>query len=183
VKHLASAFAAFALVACSSAENETENEFAPEFGLGLADQAINGVQAAFGPSNVLVVCGPSVGRGVEIDGRSNAAWAADSIKSGRTAFVWDAGSAPDVLFRDAGGAWISATQDGGDVRVITDDTGAEEQVWTIVYEKTGVVESHNIVRSDVGLVDIFTSNKPSVFGRMSPSIGSAKIFLSNCVRP
>jgi hypothetical protein len=125
---------------------------------------------------VYYICGQSSGLGL-----SSSKWAqgfqSDGVKDGRLVFISRSDAKVDVVFRDASGNYVSALDDGGDVRRIQiANTNAES--WVLVYPSTGVAETHNITRlGDGQLVDLWTSNKPH-----SISGASAKLFIASCVR-
>jgi hypothetical protein len=148
-----------------------------EFTPTQAENARNAAAAIIGTNGrALFVCGQSDGMALY-----TAAWdkgfASDGMKDGRLVFLLRSDEKPDLYFRDATGAYMSAVEDGGDVRRISDPTGKFES-WIISYRSTGITETHNITTADNSkLVDLWTSNKPiSLIG------ASAKLFRSNCVR-
>jgi hypothetical protein len=147
-----------------------------EFGPDQAAEARRAV-TAFRPENAVLVaiCGESSGVGLFGDQRDEG-WMADGLKDGRLAFF--AGEEPDVVFKDASGKYISAVKDGGVVTRVSGNDQVAESAWTVSYQATGVIETHNITRlPDGDLVDFWTSNKPPVL------VGaSVKAFQAKCVR-
>lgn len=124
----------------------------------------------------LFVCGQSDGLGVfTLDW--DAGFAPDGMKEGRLVFLLREDGREDVYFRDATGAYLSALDDGGEVRRISNPSKDIES-WVVSYPSTGIVETHNLTTAPSNqLVDLWTSNKPdSLIG------ASAKLFRSSCKR-
>jgi hypothetical protein len=139
-----------------------------------ARQAANSIIGKNGKA--LFICGQADGLGL-----FTADWpkgfSPDGMKDGRLVFLVRNDGKPDLYFRDATGAYLSAIDDGGEVRQITEPNRKIES-WVIWYASTGITETHNITTAPgSNLVDIWTSNKPvSLIG------ASAKLFRSSCVR-
>ena len=174
------------LVACSGCMETgptTEMDVDQAFGPSVAEQSLRDLAESGFDVSVSKICGPALGRGVEMSQSAELDWFDDGIRDGRVAFVFHDNDNPDVIFRDAAGRWISAITDTGSVTVVFENDRSGEQVWSVIYHYTGVTETHNIIKNNDGFVDLWTSNKPNVFGASSPYAGSAKIFTSNCVRP
>ena len=124
----------------------------------------------------LFVCGQSDGVGVfTLDW--DAGFAPDGMKDGRLVFLQRDDGREDVYFRDATGAYLSALDDGGEVRRISNPSKDIES-WVVSYPSTGIVETHNLTSAPSNqLVDLWTSNKPdSLLG------ASAKLFRASCKR-
>lgn len=163
-----------AATACAIDGNEKANND-QIFTAQMADQTLEAVLPNSDRFHVHAVCGPSTGRGFYGDDHYSE-FQADSISDGRLVFF--AGSdntGPNVAFRDAGGQYIFALQDGGDVRIVD----SEARMWVISYPSTGVVETHNFFNEDGKLVDMWTANKPAI----SSWQPSARVFMSRCFRP
>ncbi|MFM5950148.1 MAG: hypothetical protein ACKOPM_13135 [Novosphingobium sp.] len=148
-----------------------------EFTSTQAEDARQAASALIGANGqALFVCGQADGLGL-----FTAAWekgfSPDGMKDGRLVFLIRNDGKPDLYFRDASGAFLSAIDDGGEVRRISDPKRQIES-WIITYPATGITETHNITSAaESELVDLWTSNKPtSVIG------ASAKLFRSKCVR-
>lgn len=133
-----------------------------------AEQFLNG------KGHALFICGQSDGLGI-FASSWHEGFIADGMKDGRLVFAIDRSGKADVIFRDATGKYTSSREDSATVTRIAHDA---TEIWIIAYDKTGIVETHNIVAVENQLVDLWTANKPtSVVGP------SAKIFRASCVRP
>lgn len=154
-----------------SSEDSVDQTFTAE----MASQTITQAFKSNESTPVFMACGPAAGKGLyDNDGYGD--FQSDGISNGRLIFLaGNDGTAPDVVIRDSGGNFISSRNDGADVQIL--DT--ERRVWIVAYPSTGVVETHNFISRNGHLVDLWTSNKPAV-SAWGPS---AKIFMSNCIRP
>ena len=142
-----------------------------------AEDARRAASAIVGTNGLaLYVCGQADGLGV-FTAKWDKGFLPDGMQDGRLVFLIRNDGKADIYFRDASGAFMSAIDDGGDVRRISNPQRQIES-WVISYQTTGVTETHNITSAaESNLVDLWTSNKPtSVIG------ASAKLFRSNCVR-
>lgn len=124
----------------------------------------------------LFLCGQSDGLGVfTLDWKSG--FTTDGMKDGRLIFLVRDDGREDLFFRDASGRYLSALEDGGEVRRISHPE-QQTEIWIVTYPSTGIVETHNITSAPgSGLVNLWTSSKPdSLIG------ASSKLFRSSCVR-
>ena len=148
-----------------------------EFCARQADDARTAANTIIGSKGqALFICGQADGIGI-FTADWDKGFSPDGMKDGRMVFLIRSNGRPDLYFRDATGAYMSAIDNGGEVRRIS-DSGRKIESWTISYKSTGITETHNITTApNSGLVDLWTSNKPtSLIG------ASAKLFKSNCVR-
>ncbi len=129
-----------------------------------------------GKGQALYVCGQSDGVGL-FSAKWGSGFTPDGMKDGRLVFLIRDDGRPDVLFRDATGQTLSSLDDGAQVERIAIPEKKIES-WIISHISNGIVETHNITEiPQAGLVDLWTSNKPtSLIG------ASAKLFRSSCVR-
>ena len=113
---------------------------------------------------IVALCGPAVGKAFYVD-YNEQRWVDDGISKGRLVFVREQSGKHDLLFKDATGRYVKASDDGGEVRLIYTAGNGEDRSFSVIYPDTGVVETHNIT-SDLngGKVDLWTSNKPVVIG-------------------
>ena len=148
-----------------------------EFTTSQANDARQSAQSIIGAKGqALFVCGQADGLGL-FTADWEKGFSPDGMKDGRLVFLIRNDGKPDLYFRDATGAYVSATGDGGEVRRIS-DPGRQIETWMISHQSTGITETHNITMAPGSkLVDLWTSNKPT-----SPIGASAKLFRSNCVR-
>lgn len=163
------------IVGCDGANQNVPEEVDQTFNSGMASQSLSEALPRREGIAVHAVCGPAAGQGLREDSDFSS-FEPDGISEGRTIFYSaEGGSEANVVFRDAAGRYINATDEGGEVRVLS----ADRRMWVIAYPETGVVETHNFVMRDSQMIDLSTTNKPTIL-MFGPS---ARIFTANCFRP
>lgn len=160
--------------ACS-AESVEVKEVDQTFTAQMAAQTLDAALPNSNQFKIHAVCGPSTGSGLYADDNYKS-FQQDGISEGRLVFFSGADdSGPNVFFRDAGGQYLSALNDGGNVEML----GPDKNIWIVSYPATGVVEVHNLMRQNGRLYDLWTANKPA----LSLWDASAKVFTATCFRP
>lgn len=165
----------FVLASACSAGSTDEDGIDQTFTAQMAGQALEAAIPNSSELKIHAICGPSAGTGLYSNDDFQA-MQSDGISNGRSIFYSATDdSEPNLLFRDAGGEYLSAIDDGGSVEVI----GPDRNIWVVRYPTTGVVEVHNLIKEDGRLLDLWTANKP---GGM-PWGASAKVLTAPCFRP
>ncbi len=139
--------------------------------LAVTIAALSFVWSASAPAEVLVECGASSGKAFY---PMNGGWVDDGISKGSVLITVD-GDQPNVLFRDAGGKFIDAKADGGDVRFAHLDAKRGELGVIVSYPATGVMETFSVSRAKEGFQLLWTSTKT---GKVS--IPKVAAFVSAC---
>ncbi|MBX9645073.1 MAG: hypothetical protein K2W91_13370 [Novosphingobium sp.] len=164
--------ACLVVAACSSQPSE-------EISATWASEIKQKVVAALPNARVSVVCGGSKGKFLWLDHpeKEGAQWEDDGIDGGALAFLEDA-KGPNIVVKDAALNFGDLRSDGAEITVLHRDSDSPIiSTWVVAYRASGIVQTHNIVKSNTGqLVDIWTSNKPAAFGPPR-----AFLFISNCV--
>ena len=163
--------------ACDGAASKFPQPALQKLTVEQSADARNAAGAVIGSNGrALFICGAASGVGV-FTRDWKAGFTADGMDGGRLVFLIRNDGRADVFFRDAVGQTLSSIDDGAEVRRISNPAQQVES-WVVFYPSTGVVETHNIIAApEDGLVNMWTSNKPtSVIG------ASAKLFRSSCVR-
>jgi len=177
VRVLSAFVAVSALVACSKSVEPIE---LASFSDSQAEAALASVSGDLSPGDeVLFICGQSDGLAIYASDWGNG-FQKDGITSGRLVFLKRANQEYDLIFRDTFGEFETASNEGARVERIDTPLDKSAESWVIVYPKSGITETHNILSNpDGGLVDLWTTNKPVSILRLGKS---ARLFYSACRR-
>ena len=129
-------------------------------------------------SLLLATCGPSDGRGYYVEPKESG-WQDDPISKGRTVFVVGPDGKPNVLFKDAFGAFVNAIKDGATVSFsfIDEENGSFGMIET--YPNTGVTQTYAVVMDSEGnRTMLWTTVKANV---SAVNITKVAAFVSRCL--
>jgi hypothetical protein len=129
-------------------------------------------------SRLLATCGASVGKGYYLSPKV-VDWDDDQISKGRTIFVAGPDGEPNILFRDARGAFVNAIKDGA--KITYSFLSPDENSFGIIetYPATGVTQTYAIANGPDGKRTMLST---AIKVRISiANITKVAAFTANCI--